>query len=304
MMEPLDHLPPFCSMMRGATGGAELWDHTDNELKMRQYGWRCTTNEDLYRTATLVGNYNEERFDLKEIKKNKPLPSQYAHYFQPTYAESYNKSPLHRFPENLKKLKRRLPNAYSVHQPELDTPEYQAYKFISKLIRISRHQFLDTEKAACHFRHQQEAAAAEEPTNAEEEDKPPEEVPTTGEDAADPAHESQPEGEETNVDGGTTEEGGGEETGGDAENTEALFRKISPDRHKAGALHLKSCVKSHNTSDHYYYILSVQFLYSWAALTTISEIFYRSCAKKGWATELYAIGFSLGHNRKAAPFQR
>ncbi|XP_055866474.1 uncharacterized protein CFAP68-like [Biomphalaria glabrata] len=127
MMEPLDHLPPFCSMMRGATGGAELWDHTNNELKMRQYGWRCTTNEDLYRTATLVGNYNEERFDLKEIKKNKPLPSQYAHYFQPTYAESYNKSPLHRYPENLKKLKRRLPNAYSVHQPELDTPEYQAY---------------------------------------------------------------------------------------------------------------------------------------------------------------------------------
>ncbi|KAH9504239.1 hypothetical protein Btru_064431 [Bulinus truncatus] len=126
-MESVDNLPPFCSMMRGATGGTEIWTHSNNTLKMYQYGWRCTTNEDLYSTATLIGNYNEERFDLKEIKKNKPLPSQFAHYYQPICAESYNKSPLHRYPDDLKKLKRRLPNAYSVHQPELDTPQHKAF---------------------------------------------------------------------------------------------------------------------------------------------------------------------------------
>lgn len=66
---------PFRSMLRAATGGTEVWtDHYETQ-KMSQYGWRCTTNEDHYETGTLIGNYNEERFDLKEIKKHKPLPS-------------------------------------------------------------------------------------------------------------------------------------------------------------------------------------------------------------------------------------
>lgn len=73
------HLPDFCSMIRGATGGGEVWSHTDEKLKMKQYGWRCTTNENVYGTGTLIGNYNEERFDLKEVKKNKPLSSQVKH---------------------------------------------------------------------------------------------------------------------------------------------------------------------------------------------------------------------------------
>ncbi|CAL1543464.1 unnamed protein product [Lymnaea stagnalis] len=119
--------PAFRSIVRAATGGAETWSHTDDSMKMRQYGWRCSTNEDLYSTRTLIGNYNEERFDLKEIKKNKPLPSQYNHYYQPVYATSYNKSPLHRYPDDLKRLKGRLPRAYSVHQPELDTLAQKAY---------------------------------------------------------------------------------------------------------------------------------------------------------------------------------
>ncbi|XP_059172942.1 cilia- and flagella-associated protein 68-like [Physella acuta] len=118
---------PFRSMLRAATGGTEVWtDHYETQ-KMSQYGWRCTTNEDHYETGTLIGNYNEERFDLKEIKKNKPLPSLFAHYYQPTYAVSYNKNPLHRYPADLRRLRARLPHAYSVHQPELDTPQLKAY---------------------------------------------------------------------------------------------------------------------------------------------------------------------------------
>ncbi|CAG5131250.1 unnamed protein product [Candidula unifasciata] len=90
-------------------------------LKMRQYGWRSTNNEDTYNSGVLVGNYNEERFDLKEIKKMTPLPSQLSHHYLTTYAEAYNKSQLHRYPTDLKLIKGRLPHAYSCHQPEMDS---------------------------------------------------------------------------------------------------------------------------------------------------------------------------------------
>lgn len=116
----------FRSMVRGATGGGEVWSHTDENMKMRQFGWRCTNSESLYESGTLIGNWNESRFDLKEIKKNKPLPSQCAHYYTSTQAEAYNTDPLHRQPEDLKLYKDRLPHAYSIHQPELDSNDQKA----------------------------------------------------------------------------------------------------------------------------------------------------------------------------------
>ncbi|BFZ14319.1 hypothetical protein BsWGS_17358 [Bradybaena similaris] len=119
-------LPTFCSMIRSATGGSEAWSHVDENLKMFQYGWRTTNNEDTYNAGVLVGNYNEERFDLKEIKKKKPLPSPWSHHYQRTYADAYNKYPLHRYPRDLKLIKGRLPHAYSCHQPEMDTPTLKA----------------------------------------------------------------------------------------------------------------------------------------------------------------------------------
>lgn len=119
--------PAFRSMVRGATSGGEVWSHTNEELKMSQYGWRCKNSEDLYNTSVLIGNWNEERWDLKEIKKNHPLPSEFDHCYRSTAADSYNSDPIHKYPDDLKKLKERLPHAFSVHQPELDTPEHQAY---------------------------------------------------------------------------------------------------------------------------------------------------------------------------------
>ena len=66
---------PFCQMVR-ASGLAEPWTHSHEESKFDQFGWRCTTKESGFGISTLVGNYNEDRFDLKHRLKSKPLPSQ------------------------------------------------------------------------------------------------------------------------------------------------------------------------------------------------------------------------------------
>ena len=66
---------PFVSVLR-ATGHGEVWDHTDDK-KFSQFGWRCTNNESSYSpTRTLVGNWNEQRFDISTLAQAKPIPSQ------------------------------------------------------------------------------------------------------------------------------------------------------------------------------------------------------------------------------------
>lgn len=64
---------PFVSELR-ATGHGEVWDPTD-EKKLQQFGWRCTNTESSYDTKTLIGNWNEQRFDINRISKPKPIPS-------------------------------------------------------------------------------------------------------------------------------------------------------------------------------------------------------------------------------------
>uniref|UniRef100_A0A8D0Y6U3 Cilia and flagella associated protein 68 n=1 Tax=Sus scrofa TaxID=9823 RepID=A0A8D0Y6U3_PIG len=59
-----------------ADGHAEVWTDWNDMSKFFQYGWRCTTNEDTYSNRTLMGNWNQERYDLKSIVQPKPLPSQ------------------------------------------------------------------------------------------------------------------------------------------------------------------------------------------------------------------------------------
>lgn len=66
---------PFCQMVR-ASGLGEQWTHMHEDSKFGQFGWRCTTKESGYGISTLVGNYNEDRFDLNYRLKSKPLPSQ------------------------------------------------------------------------------------------------------------------------------------------------------------------------------------------------------------------------------------
>ncbi|XP_040832862.1 UPF0686 protein C11orf1 homolog isoform X3 [Ochotona curzoniae] len=59
-----------------ADGHGEVWTDWNNMSKFSQYGWRCTTNENSYSNRTLMGNWNQERYDLKNIVQPKPLPSQ------------------------------------------------------------------------------------------------------------------------------------------------------------------------------------------------------------------------------------
>ncbi|CAH1796486.1 unnamed protein product [Owenia fusiformis] len=117
--------PPFRSMVR-ASGLGEVWTHTHDESKFTQFGWRSTTKECSYNQPTLIGNWNEDKFDIERQKKSKRLPSQFEHYFEPTYDVSYNKKPVHVVPESLKHQKARHPHAHPSHQPELDDPSLKA----------------------------------------------------------------------------------------------------------------------------------------------------------------------------------
>lgn len=117
--------PPFCSMVR-ATGLAEVWAHSTDDSKFNQFGWRCTTNENGYKTDTLVGNWCEERFDLKHRRQPECLPSQCGHYFNSVYNTSYNKCPKEEVPQVLKRLTGRHPHSFPQHQPELDNAQQKA----------------------------------------------------------------------------------------------------------------------------------------------------------------------------------
>ncbi|XP_070551304.1 cilia- and flagella-associated protein 68-like [Ptychodera flava] len=124
----------FRSMIR-ASGLGEVWTHGTDDVKFSQYGWRCTTKEDAYKPATLIGNWNEKNFDIERLKVPKRLPSQYEHYFETTQGASYNKEPA-KVPEVLKHLEARETFAFPGHQPELDHPslkaEYNAFETTSR----------------------------------------------------------------------------------------------------------------------------------------------------------------------------
>ncbi|XP_063111816.1 cilia- and flagella-associated protein 68 isoform X1 [Cavia porcellus] len=108
---------PHYGSLINADGHGEVWIDWNDTSKFFQYGWRCTTSENSYSNRTLVGNWNQERYDLRNIVQPKPLPSQFQHYFETTYDTSYNTKLLlstHRF--------KREPHWFPGHQPELDSP--------------------------------------------------------------------------------------------------------------------------------------------------------------------------------------
>jgi len=130
---------PFVSELR-ATGHGEVWDHTD-EKKLQQFGWRCTNTESSYDTKTLIGNWNEQRFDINRISKPKPIPSRYNHYFETTYGSGYHTVDTSKVPEVLKHLEAREPTAFPGHQPELDPPKVK--KHYNSFLTTSRAAFGD-----------------------------------------------------------------------------------------------------------------------------------------------------------------
>ncbi|XP_784695.1 UPF0686 protein C11orf1 homolog [Strongylocentrotus purpuratus] len=110
----------FRSMVRGS-GLGEVWTHTTDLEKFQQYGWRTTTKEDCYTPDTLIGNWNEERFDIKRIRVPKSLPSQYDHYFDTTQKSSYVSGPKP-VPKHILHLAARESRSFPASQPELDPP--------------------------------------------------------------------------------------------------------------------------------------------------------------------------------------
>lgn len=115
---------PFCSQIR-ASGLAEVWTHNADHQKFGQFGWRCTNKENSYSNDTLVGNWNEQRFDLSRQRQAKPLPSQYAHYFETTYRSNFNEGG-NEVPRKMTHMKARGPHAHPGHQPELDSDQLKA----------------------------------------------------------------------------------------------------------------------------------------------------------------------------------
>lgn len=88
--------PAFQGFLK-ASGQAELWGK--GEKPSDQFGWRTHTTE--YSSDTLIGNWNEERFDVSKLAQSKCLPSQHNHYFETTYGHGYSRTP-HKVPEVLK----------------------------------------------------------------------------------------------------------------------------------------------------------------------------------------------------------
>ena len=68
--------PTFEGFLK-ATGHVEMWgDSGVEDTKFQELGWGATTNEGNYSQTTLIGNWSENSFDVKELVKPKTLPSQ------------------------------------------------------------------------------------------------------------------------------------------------------------------------------------------------------------------------------------
>ena len=93
--------PSFQGFVK-ASGQAELWDKGAGKLKSgdQLVGW-CRKHTTDYLSDTLIGNWNEERFDVTKLAQSKCLPSQYSHYFETTYSQGYSRTP-QKVPEVLK----------------------------------------------------------------------------------------------------------------------------------------------------------------------------------------------------------
>ncbi|XP_040282346.1 UPF0686 protein C11orf1 homolog [Bufo bufo] len=107
-----------------ADGHGEVWLDIRPDTKFKQYGWRCTTKEDSYCNKTLIGNWNQEHYDLCKLAERKPTVSQYAHYYETSYGAEYlrNKGSAGR------QVFKREPHVFPGHQPELNPPQSQSQR--------------------------------------------------------------------------------------------------------------------------------------------------------------------------------
>ena len=101
-----------------------------SEEAINQNEWISNTTQTSYSTTTLIGNWYEDVFDIKDLAKPKCVPSQYNHYFETTYRNDISKKrpPV---PKVLSQYREPEAAAYPAHQPILDTSraksEYNSY---------------------------------------------------------------------------------------------------------------------------------------------------------------------------------
>ncbi|KAL5499627.1 hypothetical protein EMCRGX_G011079 [Ephydatia muelleri] len=114
------------------SGYAEIWDETDTK-KLEQSGWRTGTNENAYSTDTLIGNWNEQRFDVTYISKRRSLPSQYDHCYETTSRKDYTNHHHSKPTITATHPTATVPKAFPGHQPFLDPQhvQVQSQQFMS-----------------------------------------------------------------------------------------------------------------------------------------------------------------------------
>merc|ERR1712133_127601 len=110
-------------------GLAEVWTHTHDNLKFAQYGWRCTTNENSYSDQTLVGNWNQQRFDTDRVLRRQKIPNKDAiDTWNTTYREGYNRKDILQENQSSLELMKKYKdekNAFPHHQPETDPASFK-----------------------------------------------------------------------------------------------------------------------------------------------------------------------------------
>merc|ERR1711890_57886 len=74
------------------------------------------------------GNWNEERYDVTHVAKNRPIASQFSHYFETTHKTDFRtEKKIGELPKHVKLLGgiASEPRIFPRHQPELDLPSYK-----------------------------------------------------------------------------------------------------------------------------------------------------------------------------------
>ena len=96
-----------------------------SEEAINQNEWISNTTQTSYSANTLIGNWYEDVFDIKNLAKSKCIPSQYNHYFETTYRKDISKErpPV---PKVLVQYREPETGAYPAHQPILDTSRAKA----------------------------------------------------------------------------------------------------------------------------------------------------------------------------------
>lgn len=86
---------------------AEIRTYEDDNKKLSQFAWRSTAKQNRYQNATLIGNWNEDRFRIEQQKPAQSLPSVYAHYYNTIYKHYYKIKADYKVTERLRYLHNR-----------------------------------------------------------------------------------------------------------------------------------------------------------------------------------------------------